>query len=97
MDILSLLSFSDSYCLTLMVLQDLWKGPYQVLLTTNTAAKLEGLELWAHISQLKKAPPDICSCGYIGDLQIQLTRKGSSQHSGRLVPPRQQIKTSYFN
>lgn len=45
-----------------------WKGPYQVLLTTDTAAKLEGIEAWVHISQLRKALPDIWSCTYMGDL-----------------------------
>lgn len=35
------------------------KGPHQILLTADTIAKLENTELWMHISQLKKAPPDI--------------------------------------
>ena len=37
------------------------KGPYQVLLTTDKDAKREGTELWVHIPQLRKAPPDIQS------------------------------------
>ena len=43
--------------------------PYQVLLTMDTAAKLEGLEPWVHISQLKKAPPAP------GPVQMQETSK----------------------
>ena len=33
-----------------------WEGPYTVILTTPTAAKLLGLPSWYHLSQLKKAP-----------------------------------------
>ena len=36
-----------------------WKGLQQVLLTTQIAAKLKGLEPRVHMSWLKKAPPDI--------------------------------------
>ncbi|CAM5088681.1 unnamed protein product [Natator depressus] len=33
-----------------------WKGPHQVLLTTQTAVKLSGIAAWIHASQCKKAP-----------------------------------------
>nr|XP_011731035.1 uncharacterized protein LOC105476635 [Macaca nemestrina] len=33
-----------------------WEGPYTVILTTPTAAKLLHLPSWYHLSQLKKAP-----------------------------------------
>ena len=46
---------------------DLWKAPYKRLLTTNTTAKLQGVEPWLCISQLKRAPPDIWSCANAGD------------------------------
>ncbi|XP_053904103.1 protein NYNRIN-like [Malaclemys terrapin pileata] len=34
-----------------------WKGPFQVLLTTNTAVKCQGLPTWTHASHCKKPPP----------------------------------------
>uniref|UniRef100_A0A8I5R1R5 Uncharacterized protein n=1 Tax=Papio anubis TaxID=9555 RepID=A0A8I5R1R5_PAPAN len=34
-----------------------WKGPYTVILTTSTAAKLLGHSSWVHLTQLKRAPP----------------------------------------
>ncbi|XP_053902493.1 cytosolic phospholipase A2 gamma-like isoform X2 [Malaclemys terrapin pileata] len=34
-----------------------WKGPFQVLLTTNTAVKCQGLPTWTHASHCKKTPP----------------------------------------
>lgn len=46
---------------------DLWKASYKRLLITNTTAKLQGVEPWLCISQLKKAPPDIWSCANAGD------------------------------
>uniref|UniRef100_A0A8C9IK47 Uncharacterized protein n=1 Tax=Piliocolobus tephrosceles TaxID=591936 RepID=A0A8C9IK47_9PRIM len=39
-------------------LQPRWKGPYTVLLSTYTAAKLLGHTHWVHITQLKKAPTE---------------------------------------
>jgi len=36
-----------------------WCGPYQVLLTTKTAVKLQGKPTWIHATQLRRAPdPD---------------------------------------
>ncbi|KAG6936498.1 hypothetical protein G0U57_012262, partial [Chelydra serpentina] len=37
-------------------LEPRWKGPHQVLLTTQTAVKLSGIAAWIHASQCKKAP-----------------------------------------
>ncbi|KAM9138980.1 uncharacterized protein ACDP82_008604 [Pangshura tecta] len=34
-----------------------WKGPFQVLLTTNTAVKCQGLPGWTHASHCKETPP----------------------------------------
>ncbi|KAG6932810.1 hypothetical protein G0U57_020528, partial [Chelydra serpentina] len=36
-------------------LEPRWKGPHQVLLTTQTAVKLSGIAAWIHASQCKKA------------------------------------------
>ena len=38
------------------------KASYQVLLTIDTAVKLNSVGPWVHISQLKKCPPDTWSC-----------------------------------
>ncbi|XP_070316450.1 uncharacterized protein [Odocoileus virginianus] len=40
-------------------LQPRWTGPYTVVLTTPTAAKLSGLEPWYHVTRLKRTPPDL--------------------------------------
>lgn len=45
-----------------MVFEPCCKAPYQVRLTTDTAAQPEGIEPWIHILELKKAPPDIWPC-----------------------------------
>ncbi|KAG6935246.1 Pr gag-pro-pol, partial [Chelydra serpentina] len=37
-------------------LEPRWKGPHQVLLTTQMAVKLSGIAAWIHVSQCKKAP-----------------------------------------
>ena len=39
-------------------LQPRWIGPYEVILTTPTAAKLAGHSSWFHIPRFKKAPGD---------------------------------------
>ena len=62
------------------------KGCYQALLITDTPVKLQGVEPWVHISQLKKALPDIWSCANTGDLKIKLTRKRSSQNCKVAMP-----------
>lgn len=52
-----------------------WKGSYQVFLTTDTAVKLEGVEPWLHLSQMKRDSPDTWSSSCTGDLESKLTRK----------------------
>ena len=86
---LSLWSFTDSYCFTRMLLErvDLWKAPYKRLLTTNTTAKLQGVEPWLCISQLKRAPPDIWSCANAGDHESnQPGREVADIMVGRSLP-----------
>lgn len=58
-------------CFTLILLQkwDSGKRLSQILLTTDTTAKLQGVETWMAISQLMKAPP--------GPVQMVETSKSS--------------------
>lgn len=73
-----------------------WRGPYQVLLTTDTVPEV-GLEHWVHISQQKKTPFDSCSSIDTRDLRITLIRKRSTWIEVHCFLPRCQIKTSFFN
>lgn len=61
---------------------------YQVFLTTDTAASLQGIKPSVHISQLKKALLAIWFCANAEDLKIKLTKKRSSPHLGRLLLPK---------
>jgi hypothetical protein len=38
-------------------LQEKWRGPFKVILTTPTAAKLTGFPSWVHIQNLKLTAP----------------------------------------
>ncbi|XP_048366452.1 uncharacterized protein LOC125440637 [Sphaerodactylus townsendi] len=38
-------------------LTPVWKGPYQILLTTYSSAKVQGVKAWVHFSRLKQAAP----------------------------------------
>jgi hypothetical protein len=38
-------------------LQEKWRGPFKVILTTPMAAKLAGFPSWVHIQNLKLAAP----------------------------------------
>ncbi|XP_019400444.1 PREDICTED: uncharacterized protein LOC109316660 [Crocodylus porosus] len=41
------------------VLQPRWKGPFQMLLTTNTAVRCPGHQTWTHASHCKKVSPPL--------------------------------------
>jgi hypothetical protein len=38
-------------------LQEKWRGPFKVVVTTSTAAKLAGFPSWVHVQNLKLAAP----------------------------------------
>ena len=56
------------------------------------AAELQRFEPWVHLSQLKKAPPDISPYRSAETLQIKLSRKRIDLET---IFPRYQIKTSH--
>lgn len=66
-----------------------WKEPDQVPLSTDTGTKLADIEPQAHMSPLRKAPPDMGSRADTGDLPC-------GGHQGRLLPPKTLIKASYL-
>jgi len=55
-------------------LESKWGGPYQVLLTTHTAAKVEGLTPWIHYTRLKKAPTPQWTAEEKGPLKIRIQK-----------------------
>ncbi|XP_053112201.1 uncharacterized protein LOC128327421 [Hemicordylus capensis] len=76
-----------------------WSEPKQVLLSTPTAARVEGLKAWVHISRLKPvpAPADEWACEQLGPLRLKIQRHTQSSppprsqeaavlHTGRTVP-----------
>ena len=86
-----LLFYSDAF-----VKWESWKGPYQVLLTTDTNTKLQAIKIWVHISQLKKVSPDIWSSVNARDIKIKLMRKMSSWLEGRLLSPKTSDQECFF-
>lgn len=56
-------------------LKEKWKGPFQVLLTTYTAVKLEGVALWIHYSRIKPATSPVWTVKQKGPLRFKLTRE----------------------
>lgn len=60
-------------------LEPTWEGPYQVLLTTHTAAKVEGLILWIHHTRLKKAIQPLWTTETRGPPRVVLQRKQQNE------------------
>ncbi|KAK4811185.1 hypothetical protein QYF61_019816 [Mycteria americana] len=68
-------------------LEEKWSGPFQVLLTTYTAVKLEKHAAWIHYLRIKKAPTGPWKSQPTGPTSIRLTRKGvSEQLCGAQLP-----------
>lgn len=57
-------------------LEPKWEGPSQVLLTTHTTAKVEGLTPWIHHTCLKKAPEAQWTAEESGPLKIRMRKHG---------------------
>ena len=55
-------------------LEPKWEGPYQLLLTTHTTAKVEGLTLWVRHTCLKKAPGPQQTAQERGPLKIRIQK-----------------------
>uniref|UniRef100_A0A8C6X7E9 Murine leukemia virus integrase C-terminal domain-containing protein n=1 Tax=Naja naja TaxID=35670 RepID=A0A8C6X7E9_NAJNA len=49
-----------------------WSNPRQVLLSTPTVAKIEGIKAWIHISRIKKTPSPQWECQATTDLKLRL-------------------------
>lgn len=53
-------------------LKERWARPYQVLLTTLTAVKVEGVDAWIHYTRVKKVP-ELWLVRTTGDTKLQMT------------------------
>lgn len=55
-------------------LEEKWKGPYQVLLTTYTAVKVKELPAWIHYSKVKKAPARAWTVTSTGPTKLRFSK-----------------------
>ncbi|XP_069724114.1 protein NYNRIN-like [Phaenicophaeus curvirostris] len=55
-------------------LEEKWKGPYQVLLTTFTAVKIKEQPAWIHYSKIKKAPTKPWTTTLAGPTRLRFSR-----------------------
>ena len=50
-----------------------WQGPFKIILLTPTAAKLEKITSWVHLSQLKWVTPNPALPSLTDPYQVSLT------------------------
>ncbi|NXU46847.1 POL3 protein, partial [Drymodes brunneopygia] len=53
-------------------LEEKWKGPYQILLTTYTAVKIKESPAWIHYSKIKRAPSGRWMSTPLGSTKLRL-------------------------
>ena len=68
------------------VLNPKWQGPFKIILLTPTAAKLEEVTSWVHLSCLKWVPSDTALPSLTDPYQVSLTGPTSLKITQRQPP-----------